>query len=195
MSLLPPGLAIAAAATLNILSPIFLFSRNIGGFVADATLEEMHTDELAVTDHPVQQGAVITDHSYKRNATVVIRAAWSNASLQALGDPNFGKVMYDNFLALQASRQPFDVITGKRTFTNMLMTRLSESTTEKTENVLVLTIECREVILVQTQTVSVPNSANMKNPQATAAVQNMGSKNLAPANNFNADATNIDAGF
>lgn len=195
MSLLPPGLAIAAAAALDILSPMFLFSRNIGGFVADATIEEMHTDELAVTDHPVQQGAVITDHSYKRNATVVIRAAWSNSSLQALGDPNFGKVMYANFLELQASRQPFDVMTGKRTYTDMLMTRLSETTTDKTENTLVLTVECREIILVQTQTVNVPNSADMKDPKATSAVQNMGSKNLAPAGNFNTDATNIDAGF
>lgn len=185
MSLVPIGIAIAQAAALNLLSPIFIFQRNIGGFVADATIEEQHHDELAVTEHPVQQGASITDHSYKKNATVTIRAAWSDSSLQALGDPNFGKAMYDNFLELQASREPFDVMTGKRSYTNMLMTRLSEETTERTENVLVLSIECREVILVQTETVAVPNAASMKSPASTEAVQNMGTKNLTGAGNFN----------
>lgn len=188
MSLVPIGIAIAQAAALNLLSPIFLFQRNIGGFVADATIEEHHHDELAVTEHPVQQGASITDHSFKKNATVTIRAAWSDSSLQALGDPNFGKAMYDNFLELQASREPFDVMTGKRSYTNMLMTRLSEETTERTENVLVLSIECREVILVQTETVTVPNASSMKSPASTEAVQNMGTKNLTGAGNFNPDA-------
>lgn len=184
MSLVPLGIAIAQAAALDLLSPIFLFSRNIGGFIADATLEETHLDELQTTEHPVEQGASVTDHSFKKPATVVIRAAWSNSSLQALGDPNFGQAMYDNFLELQASREPFDVLTGKRLYQNMLMTRLGTQTTEKTENSLVLTIECRELILVQTQIVSVPNSANMKNPASNEAIDNVGTKNMTPGPNF-----------
>lgn len=188
MSLVPLGIAIAQAAALNLLSPIFLFSRNIGGFVADATLEETHHDDLQTTEHPVEQGASVTDHSFKRPATVAIRAAWSNSSLQALGDPNFGAAMYANFLELQASRQPFDVLTGKRQYQNMLMTRLGTSTTQATENALVLTVECRELILVQTQIVSVPNSAVMKNPGSNEAVDSVGTKNLTPAPNFSPSA-------
>lgn len=189
MSLVPIGLAIAQTAALNILSPIFLFQRNIGGFIADATLEESHHDTLTVTRHPVQQGAEITDHSFKNNAEVIIRAAWSDASLQALGDPNFSKVMYANFLELQASRQPFDIQTGKRSYSNMLITSLQETTTEKTENSLVLIIQCRENIFAQTQTITVPSNAVMKDPSSTQAVSNLGTKNLGPSGNFNADAT------
>lgn len=192
MSLLPLGIAIAEAAALELLSPIFLFQRNVGGFIADATLEEQHRDELAVTDHPVQQGAQITDHSFKRNAVVVIRAAWSNSSTQALGDPNFVKAMYANFLELQASREPFNVFTGKRAYSNMLMTLLSEETTSKTENAMVLTIQCREVILVQTQTVTVPSSSVMKNPSSTEDVQNLGTKQLKGPGNFNADSAGVE---
>lgn len=51
-------------------------------FIAQATLEEVHNDELEITDHPVEQGAAITDHAFKRPAEVVIRCGWSNSPQQ-----------------------------------------------------------------------------------------------------------------
>jgi hypothetical protein len=46
--------------------------------VAHATLEELHRDDLEITEHPVELGAPIADHSFSRPAEVVIRCAWSN---------------------------------------------------------------------------------------------------------------------
>lgn len=43
------------------------------------TIEEIHHDEIVITEHPVEKGAVIADHIFKRPAEVVIRCAWSNS--------------------------------------------------------------------------------------------------------------------
>ena len=60
---------------------------------------------------------------------------------------------------MQLERVPFDVITGKRVYTNMLV-RAIEVTTDKTsENVLNCTLTLREVIMSQTQSVSVADKS------------------------------------
>lgn len=48
-------------------------------FVPDATIEESHNDELELTDHPVEQGATITDHAFKRPAELIVTAGWSDS--------------------------------------------------------------------------------------------------------------------
>ena len=178
MSLIPLGISIGVAAALDLINPVLFLQRNIGGFIADVTVEELHFDALEITQHPVEQGAAITDHSYKRPASVVIRTGWSNSSLQALGDPNYVNDIYAQFLDLQDSRQPFDIVTGKRSYSNMLMTRLQVRTDEATENVLMMECECREVILVNTQTVTVP-SKNMASPEVTGNTVNRGAVSAA----------------
>jgi hypothetical protein len=82
--------------------------------------------------------------------------------------------VYAQFLGLQASRQPFDVITGKRLYSNMLITMLHTTSDKDTENAMFLSVKMREVILVNTQTVSVPPNANMSNPASNGATQNLG---------------------
>jgi hypothetical protein len=47
--------------------------------IAHATVEERHHDELEVTDHPVEQGAMINDHAFKRPAEVTLHLGWSNS--------------------------------------------------------------------------------------------------------------------
>lgn len=47
--------------------------------VAQATVEEVHTDDLEITDHPIERGAAITDHAFKRPAEVVVRCVFSNS--------------------------------------------------------------------------------------------------------------------
>jgi hypothetical protein len=186
---LPVGISVALAAAEGLLSTVIFRQRNIGGFVADVTIDERHDDQLTVTRNPVEQGAAITDHSFKEPAGLTVRVGYSNSSPQSLGDPNYVQDVYQNFLELQASRQPFDVITGKRAYANMLITRLVVMTDEKTENALMLTVEMREVILVTTQTVSVPSTGVMRAPGVTGATQLQGTVQTAPGT-----AANIGAG-
>lgn len=47
--------------------------------IAQATVEEHHDDELEITEHPIEEGAVISDHAFMRPSRVIIRCAWSNS--------------------------------------------------------------------------------------------------------------------
>ena len=54
-------------------------TRKIGPIIANITEEERHQDDLEITDHPVEQGATISDHAFKRPAEVTIKVSWSNS--------------------------------------------------------------------------------------------------------------------
>lgn len=182
MSFFDDTITVIEAAVLDLLTPTLFMSRNIGGFVANVTIEEDHNDEIEISDHPVEQGAEVSDHAYKRPPTVVITAGWSNSSIEALGNPFYVQQVYDALLNLQASLQPFEIVTGKRIYENMLMKRLSLKTDEKTEHALLVTAECRNIQIVSTQTVSsgTGDPKNMKDPVSNAAVTNVGTVSAKP---------------
>jgi len=183
---IPTGISIAGAALLGLIGPVIFRQRILGVFVADVTVEEHHVDELAITEMPVEQGAAITDHSYKRPARLTVTAGWTDSVPG--GDPNRVQVIYAAMLALQATRIPFEVITGKRSYINMLFRSLSVTTNEKSENALMLVAELQEIILVSTQVLTVPDASVMKTPQINAATLNTGAKGLIPATNLNNSA-------
>lgn len=180
MSLLPLGASIAQVALLTLVNPTLIIPRSIGSFIADVTVEEHHIDDLEITDHPVERGAAISDHAFKRPAHVLIKAGYSSSGLGALGDPTYINTVYNQFLELQASRRPFDILTAKRSYSNMLIRRLGVTTDARTENALLLNVECREVFIATTQTVTVPDPKNMKNPESTAGTINRGTLTAQP---------------
>jgi hypothetical protein len=47
--------------------------------IPQAVIEESHVDDIEITQHPVEQGAAISDHVYKRPAELRIRCGWSNS--------------------------------------------------------------------------------------------------------------------
>lgn len=193
MSFLPADITVISAAALELLSPILFMQRDIGGFVANVTLEEDHSDEIEISDHPVEQGAEVSDHAFKRPPSVTITAGWSNSSLSALGNPLYVQRVYNQFLGLQASLQPFSISTGKRVYDNMLIKRLSTKTDEKTENSLILTMECRNVQIVSTQTVSGGSGdpKNMKDPVNNAGVVNRGTITVRSVSNPDAVSSGV----
>lgn len=54
-------------------------STGITQIIKQVTIEEVHSDEMEITEHPVEQGAAIADHAFARPAEVIITAAWSNS--------------------------------------------------------------------------------------------------------------------
>ena len=193
--LLPFGISLLEAVAEELIGPIFVRSRSIGGFVADVTVRERHRDELTVTENPVEQGADITDHAFKRPPTLVVEVGYSNSSPAAAGDPNYVSSVYDQFLTLQASREPFQVVTGKRVYEDMLITGLTTLTDQVWENASIFTVEMKNVILVETQTVTVPSSASMANPSVNGATQNVGPQQLGSGASFNSSAAPPSQGF
>lgn len=179
----------------TLVEALFKPKRKLGTIRAQVTIEEQHTDELVVTQHPVEQGASISDHAYKQPSSVTIRCGWSNSGLQSMGSIiasaydaitgggelklNYIKGVYQKLLALQESRIPFDVLTGKRSYKNMLFSSLSVTTDAGTENCLMVTAVCQQVIMVQTKVVLVPPREVQKNPAANAPTEDKGTKQPA----------------
>lgn len=178
MSLFDVGQSLISALTDGLIGPIVIRQRSIGGFVANVTVREEHEDEVVITENPVEQGADFTDHAFKAPARLTVEVGYSNSSVQADGDSDYVNDTYAQFLALQASLQPFDVVTGKRAYSNMMITRLQTVTDKETENALILVVGMREIIIVNTQTVSVPPTNNMSQPQDTGASQNLGTQQV-----------------
>ena len=172
--------------------------RSIGGLVAHATLEETHSDDLEITEHPIDQGASVTDHAYMRPREVMVRfgfsnsqglgGAYSNAGLPTLPSVLSGSgaaqvdEIYQKLLAMQATRQLIDVFTARRKYSNMLIKSLKVSTNKETENALVVDAVFRQVILVSTQvaTISAPADAQAQ-PKETSLKQDAGTKSLSQA--------------
>lgn len=182
MTTIADGVSILSSSVLGLLPPVLFRQRLIGTFIPDVTIEEQSVDELEITDHPVEQGAAITDHAFKRPARVTMRTGWTNS--RPGGNPIRVQTIYAGLLALQQTRIPFIVITGKRLYKNMLLERLLIVTDEKYENALSCVADCREILLATTQVLTVPDAGVMKSPETTAAVVNTGTKSAIPAPNF-----------
>lgn len=87
------------------------------------------------------------------------------------------KAIYGQLLALKANRALFDVYTGKRTYSNMVCGMLQMHDDEETANSMFITMQCKQMIIVNTQTVSLPSS-KQANPSSTASVVQKGVKQL-----------------
>lgn len=169
--------------------PAALISRrSIGGFIANVTMEEQHTDKLTITRHPVEVGAAITDHAFKEPPSVVIRVGWSNSTFEAGGDPNYVADMYARLLRLQASRELLEVVTGKRAYEQMLVETLAVTTDDATEYALLVTATLQQIIVVETVVTAVAPREAQAEPQKTSSTVDVGTRQVAPAKEANVSA-------
>lgn len=170
-------------------------SRSIGLIIPDVVVSEKHSDALEITEHPVEvptntgddsSGAgYIADHAYRRPSEVTMEVGFSgggslldflNTSAAGISLGLSPREVYQNLIDLQRLRQPFDVVTGKRQYKNMLIRTLDVTTDKTSENVLMATLTLREVITTQTASVSVTDKKNMTQGVNTSAVANTGVK-------------------
>ena len=127
---------------------IYSVQRQLGGIFPDVVTEELHNDELMITEQPVEIGAPITDHAWMLPYKVLISGGFSNSTA---GSEGWVQAAYQQMLALQASKQPFNISTGKRYYTNMLLRSLTVITNEEAEFALMFRAQCQQIILVSTQ--------------------------------------------
>lgn len=157
--------------------------RAIDTIIPDVTVEEHYVDRLQITQHPVAGGTPISDHAFLLPKTVTMKCGWTNAApslspgmVATSPFDSFGETrayeIYQQLLALQASRQPFQLTAGKRTYPNMLISELSVTNDQKTEYALIIEVALQEVIIVKTATTSgapdYPSPEDSTKPDTTA---------------------------
>ena len=82
-------------------------TRSIGNMSPHVVVEEVHRDELVITQHPVEIGAPVTDHSFMMPWTVEIHCGWSNSTAGADG---YVQAVYEAMLAQQQARDRKSVV-------------------------------------------------------------------------------------
>lgn len=153
--------------------PISLFPtkpvRKIGSITVNVTITESTNDTLTITKQPVQQGASITDHAYKEPTIFQVQALFADNLNRSLSK------VYQELLDLQSSRVPFDIVTPKRIYKQMLISSLGLTTDKKSENILSILMSFQEVIIVAVTTTTVPRK-KQKRPAKTGKTENVGKK-------------------
>ncbi|EOA6528154.1 phage baseplate protein [Escherichia coli] len=171
-------------------------SRRIGIFIPDVVISEKHSDRLEITEHPVERpttaenAASVSDHAFRQPSEVVMETGFAgggslldftDTSSKGLSLGMSPAEVYQQLLELQRRRVPFDVTTGKRTYSNMLIKALDVTTDRTSENVLMVIITLREVIFTSSSEVKVAAKENMTGGVETSAVQNTGAKTTTDA--------------
>lgn len=160
---------------MSFLSPKTRSIQDITGFI---TITESTTDSLEITQQPVQQGAMISDHAFSKPTAFSAQIQFSPAGiLSGLSGGLAGNLapVYKKLLDLQKLLVPFTIVTPKRIYKNMLFATLSETTDKKTENVLAISAAFTQVVIVSVSTVVVPRS-QLKKPGSNGGTQQAGKK-------------------
>jgi len=144
----------------------------IGRLYFDAILKTDHTLKLTTTEHPVESGPNVVDHSYMEPSEVSMEIGVSDS---AVNPANFGKgarsvTAFNELAKLQASGEPFTVITRLKIYRNMVIGTLTAPDDFSTMHALKAFVMMHEVPMVETQTVTI-------SPRASAQPQKTGSTN------------------
>lgn len=156
----------------------------------EATLSETHTGAAETTDHPVEDGADITDHIRRKPEELTLKCNWSNYQLVYLasfrsdpsipgGDPatraedayKWLREVKDQGLLLEVTT------TLRETYENMAIVGMSVLRDKDRNNILEVDLNLREIIIATTEQVAAPET---ENPSRGAASQ-LGRKAATPA--------------
>lgn len=126
----------------------------------DATVTASHQAEIEVTDHPVEEGANITDHARAKPLVLTLEGVISSTPLNAsqtdrviqnLGGGFVGHAEdgYQRLETIRTTRQLLKIATELRTYNNMMMTQLNVPRDGKTGDALRFTATFKEVRLAE----------------------------------------------
>jgi hypothetical protein len=156
--------------------------RMIGTIMPDVVVEEAHNDQVVITKHPVEIGAAISDHAFKVPSTVQMKIGFSDSKAQSEG---YVQEAYQELLALQIEREPFDVFTGKRAYENMLIESILVTTDVATEHALNAVVFLSEVLITYTDDTSGTKVGQGKgsqaNPKDSASTSKGGTRQMTAA--------------
>jgi len=118
-----------------------ILTRDIGGIPVDVIVSEECTSEMEIPEHPVEKGAKVSDHAWRKPEVINIEAA--NADMAQAG--------YAAFRQVQDAAEPFDFLSGWTLHQNMLIQTLTPRRDVETGQIFSFSCTLKEVIIVETQ--------------------------------------------
>lgn len=140
----------------------------IGRHLIDAAISEEESLESEVTEYPVESGAVITDHVRNKPRRLDLEFVVSDTPIGLAAIIRDADVVPSSdarqkLEALRATRQPFPVVTGIRTYENMIFTSLSFPRDGGTGDALRGKASLQQIEIVQVRRVSVQLKPHLGN--------------------------------
>ena len=120
---------------------------NIGGVVLDATLTEDHEYNSRVTNYPVEDGRIISDHIINEPETVQITGVVTDTPLAILSSFNRSINAFNRLIQIHTNRERVTVVTGIKVYTNMVMTSLQVPRNVQTGQSLTFVIQLQKIYL------------------------------------------------
>lgn len=118
-----------------------IIARDIGGIPIDVIVSEDLSSEMEIPEHPVEKGAKVSDHAWRKPETI---------NLEAVNEDQ-AQAGYDALRAVQDAAEPFDFVSGWTLHQNMLIQSLNPSRDACTGKVFQFSATLKEVIIVETQ--------------------------------------------
>ena len=136
---------------------LVLIKSNIGGMFFDAVFHEETVSSLKITDHPVQNGSNIVDHSYVQPTTITMDIGVSDSMSSIIPGQFTGWYTksvsaYQMLLTLQQSRIPLEVHTRLNHYYNMLIEQITAPDDYKTQHGLKCSVQLKEIFVVEVAT-------------------------------------------
>lgn len=153
----------------------------INGYELDVAVSEEHSFESDVTQHPVEDGADVTDHIRERPIAVRLEGIVSDTPLGDLArrrgtDALPSDDAFARLLAIRGARRSVTIETALKTYTNMALQSLTVPRDARTGAALRFTALFCQLELVQNQRTAVRVAV----PRGKAKV-NRGNKASEPA--------------
>jgi len=145
--------------------------KSIGGIQLDAVISESHVNEVSLTSNPVELGADITDHAVIQPKKVNVLAQVSDTPLgvaalgqivdlvsglfgtSTAGNITRSNAAYNAMLKLQDAREPIELQTRLKLYTNMVITNISVQQDKNTSRIVSMNISLQEVLITESEVV------------------------------------------
>jgi hypothetical protein len=145
-----------------------IITDDVDWYVFDAVLKLDHSNSRRITEHPIQTGANISDHSYQLPASLTIEVGMSdvmdNYRVGQWGTsettPTKSIAAYEKILEWQKSGNPLTVSTRLATYENMVIEHVSAPDDVKTKHGLRCMVSFKQII-----------TAEVASTPATSAIQ------------------------
>ncbi|EHL08973.1 hypothetical protein HMPREF0322_00396 [Desulfitobacterium hafniense DP7] len=170
----------ASPYTTDDLTQLVYVKTNIAGFFFDAVIQTDLSSTITITEHPVESGASITDHSYENAKQITMQIGMSDAAT-SLVDGQFEKGMtrsvnaFQVLMEMQRLRIPLQVTTRLGVWQNMLIESIAVPDDYTTLYGLKATVILREIFVAKVKTVKI--SAR---PQVTGQTNRGGVEPVEP---------------
>lgn len=159
----------------------------VSALTLDVLISESHQRTAVITENPVEDGTIISDHIILEPQFLVINGFVSNAHPSILSFTNIFsnedkvKAAFELLEEIYSARELFDVVTNLKVYENMFMETLNIDKGPDTGDALNFTMDLKEIRQVENVTIAIANTklAARKRAQAQGR-KRLGNKGLLP---------------